>query len=147
MAIFMIRSVDQDEEGRRCYWNAKADGKRGAWVPDRIDGSTYTQAQREHKEKTCGMPARGVWERMEVSQEAFSEHLTRCLEQAVKAAPDTYFYGVEAVPRVALKMIDALRNGDASIGPTTKRVAKAMGIKATVGSIQSFLNGGAGDPA
>ncbi len=44
-------------------------------------------------------------------------------------------------------MMEALREGNAQIGPTLKKVAKAMGLKPSQGSLQSFLNGGTGDPA
>lgn len=155
MAIFMIRCVDQDELGRHRYWNSKANKGAGGWVPDRIDATTYTQNQRDRRDErdrdrqqdNTVMPDRGMWERVEVTPQSFAEHIERCLEQAVRSQPDLYFYTVEAVPQKARAMVEALKEGNAQVGPTTKRVAKAMGIKPTAGSIQSFLNGGEGDVA
>lgn len=142
MAVYLIRCVDQDAEGRHCYWNSKANKGAGGWVPDRIDATTYTQNQRDSVEDRNRMHPRGMWERLEVSPEAFAEHLRRCLEQAVKAKPDLYFYGVEEVPRKATAMIEALKEGNAQVGPTAKRVARAMGLKPNAGVLQAFLNGG-----
>lgn len=62
------------------------------------------------------------------------------LAEQVKANPSKYSYGADRVPGMAQKMTAALAAGNGDIqSPTVKAVAKALGIKPTVGAIKAAL--------
>lgn len=62
------------------------------------------------------------------------------LKAAIKRNPDEYFYGVERVPAVVLKMTISLKAGTASNSPQIKSVAKVLGIGQTLSAIKAYLN-------
>ena len=145
MAVYLIRCVDQDVEGRHPYWNSKINRGAGGWVPDRINATTYTQNQRDNLDDREKMHPRGKWERMEVSGAAFEEHLSRCLIQGIRAArkkpcPSTaFFYDEDYVPEKVRDIVDGLKEGTYQPGDIVKSVAKALDLKPTVPALQAFL--------
>lgn len=60
------------------------------------------------------------------------------LKRAVSEHPEEYAYGVERVPVVADRMVAALKAGNADVkSRAVKATCKRLGIKATVGSVQT----------
>lgn len=69
--------------------------------------------------------------------EAYRVALTECVQNP-KYAED-YFYGVEQVPGVVVKMLRALDEDTANInGPAFKLACKRLGIKHTQKAIRAF---------
>lgn len=70
----------------------------------------------------------------------FREVYSRKLTEAVKINPKEYAYSVNAVPVVAERMIAALIQGTASIGPCVRATCRELEIKSNIESIQGYLS-------
>jgi hypothetical protein len=62
------------------------------------------------------------------------------LVEAMQKNPSEYAFPILDAPRVAAKMTDGLRTGQANLGPAGKAAAKACGVKPTLREIKAFLN-------
>ncbi len=72
----------------------------------------------------------------------FLEVYKRALKQAVEDHPKIYAYSTAEIPKVAGKMLEALRKGSANYnGLALTAAAKELGIKNTSGGWKSFLAG------
>lgn len=79
---------------------------------------------------------------MEVSNLVKFETLYRQqLEQAVQQYPQEYVYGLDKVPEVFIRMMDAIRRGSFNKDSRAiKAVCKILGIKHTYTAIKDYLS-------
>lgn len=61
------------------------------------------------------------------------------LTEAVKQKPAEYGYGIDKVPSIVDKVLPALKEGKANIGPAMKDAARTLGLKPTMRDIKRYL--------
>lgn len=135
MALWIIQCIDQNAFGKRPYWQG---GDLNDWVDERAFASRYSDKQKAKKIKDDQVPDRGAWIAIPLTLENFTAEYELELSHLVKKGDCDF--GYDGVKQRAKERIDAMREGEGTIGDPIKAVAKHFGIPATQGGIQKALN-------
>lgn len=74
------------------------------------------------------------------NRQRFADEYTKALAECVADPKHGYFFGLDAVPAVAAKMIAATFDGTANYdGPAFKLTCKRLGIKHTRKAINAYV--------
>jgi hypothetical protein len=141
MAIFLIRHLDEDENGVRPYLLA---GKANVWVTERDLATRHTPNQKKQKEANGKVPARAEWVEVPLTRENFIREYELVLRDNILRNPLDYDIDLNGIQERVRQRIAALREGDGTLGPDIQKVAKRFDIKPTYGEIQAVLRS---DPA
>ncbi len=79
-------------------------------------------------------------EKPKTTKEDFRRAFVDAMTRAIAKNPAEYAFGVEHVPEVADRMVDALAKGKACLGPSARAAARACGIRPTLSAIRIFMS-------
>ena len=70
----------------------------------------------------------------------FLQTYTKCLEASITAHPEKYSYGMDKVPVMVYRFLNAMKDGTYSNdGETFRAACKALGIKSTYKAVNAFI--------
>lgn len=93
----------------------------------------YNRAARAASQRVCGLPA------MTPRREQFLSTYTRLLSAAHNRRPQAYSYPLEAVPRMAEKMVQSLALGTCFLSDTIRKTCRTVGCAPSVGALRDWL--------